>query len=258
MPLPLGRALSEIVRVTAAERPVVLTVDDAQWLDHETAGALATSPRPCGGTTLPGARAVATASAAGLGRCKEPHWPRLCGPDDSAATAHGRGASRARRAPVAWLRRGRARPCGASCEHRLRRPSSSRRRAVARRGLGVDLRGTTDAWPAPLKTLDDSLPGDLPDAVIAAIRIGFWRLSPDAQRARRPQVFGERVSASDLATALDLSLDRIHRGLDELEWYHWLVSEPRGYAFVARIVRQVVERDMLTPGQRRRLTTLRS
>jgi hypothetical protein len=31
------------------------------------------------------------------------------------------------------------------------------------------------------------------------------------------------------------------------------VSEPRGYGFVARVVRQVVARDMLTPGQRRRI-----
>ena len=41
--------------------------------------------------------------------------------------------------------------------------------------------------------------------------------------------------------------------LDELEWHRWLVAEPRGYSFVARMVRRVVERDMLTPGQRRRV-----
>ena len=33
----------------------------------------------------------------------------------------------------------------------------------------------------------------------------------------------------------------------------WLVAEPRGYSFVARIVHQVVERDMVTVGQRRRV-----
>jgi len=43
------------------------------------------------------------------------------------------------------------------------------------------------------------------------------------------------------------------RALDELEWHRWLLAEPRGYSFVARIVRQVLERDMLTPGQRRRI-----
>jgi hypothetical protein len=43
------------------------------------------------------------------------------------------------------------------------------------------------------------------------------------------------------------------RALDELEWHRWLLAEPRGYTFVARIVRQVLERDILTPGQRRRI-----
>jgi hypothetical protein len=47
--------------------------------------------------------------------------------------------------------------------------------------------------------------------------------------------------------------DTLGRALDELEWHRWLVSEPRGYSFAARIVRQVVERDMVTPGQRRRV-----
>ncbi len=39
-PMSLGRALSEIVRAAVEERPVVLAVDDAQWLDPESAAAL--------------------------------------------------------------------------------------------------------------------------------------------------------------------------------------------------------------------------
>jgi hypothetical protein len=50
-----------------------------------------------------------------------------------------------------------------------------------------------------------------------------------------------------------LSSEENARALDELEWHRWLVAEPRGYSFVARLVRRVVERDMLTPGQRRRV-----
>jgi DNA-binding GntR family transcriptional regulator len=56
-----------------------------------------------------------------------------------------------------------------------------------------------------------------------------------------------------LARSLELSVDALTAALDELEWHRWLVSEPRGYAFVARVVRQVIARDMLTPGQRRRI-----
>ncbi len=41
--------------------------------------------------------------------------------------------------------------------------------------------------------------------------------------------------------------------LDELEWDRWLVVDTRGYSFVARFVRDVVLRDMVTKGQRARI-----
>jgi hypothetical protein len=45
----------------------------------------------------------------------------------------------------------------------------------------------------------------------------------------------------------------VHDALDELEWARWVNADPRGYAFVARIVREVVASDMTTPGQRQRI-----
>ena len=57
-------------------------------------------------------------------------------------------------------------------------------RAVA---LGLDLRGTAGAWPEPYKTLDQTMPGDLPDTVLAAIRVGFRRLSPARNGPWRPR-----------------------------------------------------------------------
>jgi hypothetical protein len=56
-----------------------------------------------------------------------------------------------------------------------------------------------------------------------------------------------------LVAATGLEEEAVDEALDELEWNRWLVAEKRGYAFVARIVRDVVARDMLTPGQRRRI-----
>jgi hypothetical protein len=56
-----------------------------------------------------------------------------------------------------------------------------------------------------------------------------------------------------LERALSMDPEEVARALDELEWNRWLVAEPRGYSFVARIVRQVVERDIVTTGQRRRV-----
>jgi predicted ATPase len=127
-------------------------------------------------------------------------------------------------------------------------------RAVA---LGLDLRRTAGAWPEPLKTLDQTLPGDLPDTVTAAIRVAFRRLSPAAQRALSvAAVLGDRVPLERLARALDLELPSVAAALDELEWHRWLVCDSQGYTFVARLVQQVVARDMLTPGQRQRIQTL--
>jgi predicted ATPase len=127
-------------------------------------------------------------------------------------------------------------------------------RAVA---FGLDLRGTPGAWPEPLKTLDQTLPGDLPDTVSAAIRVGFRRLSPAAQRALSvAAVLGDRVPPEKLAHALGLELSEVAGALDELEWHRWLVCDSRGYTFVARVVQQVVARDMLTPGQRQRIQAL--
>ncbi|MBA3659476.1 MAG: hypothetical protein H0W67_07755, partial [Gemmatimonadales bacterium] len=120
--------------------------------------------------------------------------------------------------------------------------------------LGLDLGTIAGAWPEPLRTLDQTLPGDLPDAVVAAIRIGVRRLSPTAQRIlAAAAVLGDLVPAPQLDRALALDPEEAARALDELEWHGWLVSEPRGYSFVARVVRRVIERDMLTPGQRRRV-----
>jgi predicted ATPase len=124
-------------------------------------------------------------------------------------------------------------------------------RAVA---LGLDLRGTPGAWPEPLRTLDQTLPGDLPDTVSAAIRIAFRRLSPRAQRAlAAASVLGDRVRLEALVSALGVDRTEAAQALDELEWQRWLACDTQGYTFVARIVRQVIARDMLTPGQRQRM-----
>jgi predicted ATPase len=124
-------------------------------------------------------------------------------------------------------------------------------RAVA---LGMDLGATSGAWPEPLKTLDQTLPGDLPNAVVAAIRVGFGRLGRKARDVlAAASILDDRVAPETLARAVELSPAEVVGALDELEWHRWLVSEPRGYGFAARIVRQVIAREMLTAGQRRRI-----
>jgi DNA-binding SARP family transcriptional activator len=119
---------------------------------------------------------------------------------------------------------------------------------------GLDLSGDTRAWPQPLRTLDQTMPGDLPDSITAAIRMSFRRLGADSRKVlAAASVLAERVLPGDLAIATELPQARVLEALDELEWSRWLVAEPRGYTFLARVVRDVIARDMLTPGQRSRI-----
>ena len=252
---PLGRAMVEALRAAVEERPVVLALDDAQWLDRETAIELGAILRDLAAAPLAVLLAVV------------PHPPR---PElDELRSRIGRdlGGEAVRLRPLdrAALRRlaermlpGYDRVALDRITRRVATDSAGMPllavellRAVA---LGLDLGTISEAWPEPLRTLDQTLPGELPDAVVAAIRIGFRRLSPAAQRVlAAASVLGDLVPATLLERALSLGPEEIAAALDELEWHRWLVAEPRGYSFVARMVRRVVERDMLTAGQRRRV-----
>jgi predicted ATPase len=253
--MPLGRALAEAVRAAAAEQPVVLAVDDAQWVDHDSALALGSMLRDLG--TVPLTLVLVTA--------QYPPRPEL----DELRSRIGRdlegAAIRLRRLDRAALRSLAQRMLPGydpiSLDRVVRRVATDSAglplfavellRAVA---LGLDLGTIAGTWPEPLRTMDQSLPGDLPDAVVAAIRVAFRRLSPSAQRVLvSAAVLGDLATPAVLERALEMHAEELGCALDELEWHRWLVAEPRGYSFAARIVRQVVQRDMLTPGQRRRV-----
>lgn len=252
---PLGNALRDVLRVVAEEQPVVLVVDDAHWLDRATLLALIAAVRDL--SSLPLYVLFST----------QPQLPRselddlrsrigrdvagttvLLTPLDAAAV----------RQLAAW-----AVPTFKDTEiDRLARRVAADSaglpllavellHAVA---LGLDLGTITGAWPEPARTLDQTLPAELPDAVVAAIRVGFRRLTKEAQQAlAAAAVLGDRVEVARLERATDLHGEALNAALDELEWQRWMVAEPRGYAFLARIVRDIVARDMLTEGQRQRI-----
>jgi DNA-binding SARP family transcriptional activator len=253
--LALGRALAEVLRAASEEQPVVVAVDDAQWLDSNSALALGAALRDLVGTpwTLV------------LGTAPYPPRPEL----DELRTRIGRdfdgGAIRLRTLDRAAIR-GLAQQMlpgydSVALDRVVRRVATDSAglpllvvellRAVA---LGLDLGTISGAWPEPLRTLDQSLPGDLPDAVVAAIRVAFRRLTPASQSILlAAAVLGDLTTPALVERTLAMDPSEAGRALDELEWHRWLLAEPRGYSFVARIVRQVLERDMLTPGQRRRI-----
>jgi DNA-binding SARP family transcriptional activator len=254
-PATLGRALSEVLRAATDEQPVALAVDDAGWLDRSSLLALLATLRDLASapliivfaTDLQPPRPELDDIRARLGRDIRGVSVRL-GPLDSADLK-----ALARRMLPGFN--------DVEVERVVRRVATDSAglpllavellRAVA---LGLDLRGTPGAWPEPLKTLDQTLPGDLPDTVVAAIRIGFRRLTPAAQRAlSTAAVLGERVPIQLLGRVTGLPAAELAAALDELEWHRWLVFEPRGYSFLARVTQQVIARDMLTPGQRQRV-----
>ena len=120
--------------------------------------------------------------------------------------------------------------------------------------LGLELDEVGGTWPRPFQTMEQSYPGDLPDSIVAAIRIGFRRLGREAQSVlAAASVLEPGADQELLSGATGIEGEDLDAALDELEWNRWLVADQRGYEFVARIVREVVARDMLTAGQRRRV-----
>jgi predicted ATPase len=252
---PPGRALTELVRCLRAHQPVFLLVDDAHWLDHDSVLAIAALLRD-----LEHAPVFVLLSLSPYPERLELEELRARVGRDLAGVTVGLAplSAEALRSLARW-----ALPTYDEVEldrvtRRIATDSAGLPllavellHAVA---LGLDLRATGGAWPEPLRTLDQTLPAELPDAVAAAVRVGFRRLSRDAQTAlAAASILGDRVDVATLERAAALTAEPLAAALDELEWQRWLAAEPRGYSFVARVVRDVVARDMLTPGQRQRI-----
>jgi DNA-binding SARP family transcriptional activator len=251
----LALAFTELLRVISDDQPVMVWLDDAHHLDALSLGVLARLPRE-----LPRARLLVAVTAlaapgcdalddlrAGAGR-SIPGGTVTLGPLDESAL----------RALVAWALPDYDEEASGRVTRRLVRDTAGLPllavdvlHAVV---SGLDLHDLSGAWPEPLRTLDQSLPGDLPDTIVASLRVSYRRLSPEAQSLlAAASVLGERFGVETLMAATALSEVTVTGGLDELEWSRWLTSEPRGYSFVARVTREVIARDMLTPGQRRRI-----
>ena len=254
--MSIPQALIEVLRVSSQERPVLLILDDAHWLDGPSLLAiqgLLRDLRECPimvvlAAALQPPRIELESMIADIGHDVPGRIFKL-GPLSS--TAMGQLARW-------WL----PQYGDGEIERVVRRVTADSAglpllavelfRAVA---LGMDVL-KLDAWPQPNKTLDQTLPSDLPPSVVAAIRVAFRRLTKPAQQVLATgSVLSKPVSADELARATALSLDETHAALDELEWHRWMVAEARGYTFVARIVQATIARDMLTEGQRRRLRT---
>jgi DNA-binding SARP family transcriptional activator len=256
-PVGLGQALADVLHAAADEQPVLVALDDAQWGDRETLLALDAALRDLAQAPLCALVTVAPYPAREeldqlcerIGREVAGAAVRLTPLDQGAL-----------RQLAAWALPGYGE---AELDRVARRVAADSAglpllavellHAVA---LGLDLQGAGGgpAWPAEHRTLDQTMPGDLPDGVTAAIRVGFRRLTKDAQSVlAAASVLGDRVPGIALGRATGLEGERLWGALDELEWARWLAAESRGYSFAARVVREVIARDMLTAGQRQRV-----
>jgi DNA-binding SARP family transcriptional activator len=251
--IALPDAFHEVLRASAVEAPVVLVIDDADSLDPASFALLEEVVRELPKLSI---LLILTSSGTPSGLSLDPIGTRIgrdvegasltLGPlDDAALEALAR----------AILPK--------STDDQIARVV--RRVAADSAGIpllavelltaiaaGLEVAGAPTAWPASHRTLDQTRPGELPDLLIAAIRVGFRALSKDAQSAlAAAAVLGDRVDGARIGRGAQLADPSA--ALDELEWTRWLVAEGRGYAFVARIVREVVLRDLVTAGQIQRI-----
>jgi DNA-binding SARP family transcriptional activator len=255
LPVAPGLAFGEMLRAALAEQPITLFLDDAAWLDRESILAVEAAFRDLAHLPF----AVVLTVPESPARPELDQLQARIGRDLTGVVIHLDALSGEEiRGLAHW-----AMPSydDAALDRLVRRvvtdsaglPLLVVELLTAVAG-GLDLDRSTGAWPEPMRTLDQTLPGDLPDAVVGAIRVGYWRLSPDARHIlQAAAVLEPRTGADRLVRATGLEATTVNEGLDELEWARWLTADGCGYTFVARIIREVVAADLVTDGQRRRL-----
>jgi hypothetical protein len=256
-PLSPRRAFAEVVRTVAEEHPLLLAVDDAEALDPESVEALGAVLRDLRSAT------VVVVLALGAGH----HRPDL----DQLQSRIGRELEgvvvQLNPLPDEAIRCLAAAMVSGYDDDQLDRLA---RRVVADssgsplfatellRGIaaGLDLDRVAQPWPAPARTLDQPFPTEFPPALVASVRLNFQRLGEDARTVLTAiAAIGSRCADSDVSRVTGLDADRTAAALDHLEMHRWLISDARGYTFAAGLVGQVILREMLTPGQRRRFQT---
>lgn len=253
----LAHAVIEIVRAAADEQPVLVALDDAQWMDERSLAAVSAMLRDLATRrVLVAVTAAAHAVSPALDELRSrigrdvPGVSVRLGPLDAPAL---------RTLAATWL----PHYAPAELDRVVRRVSADSAglpllaaelfRAIAH-GLEMEDGRESVSWPAPDRTLDQTLPSAISDTLSASIRLGCARLTEDPRLVLLAAAAGpERVTAAGIGAALELSPTRVAAALDALEWDRWLVSDARGYTFRARVVRDIVARELMTPGRRRRL-----
>ena len=256
-PLPLADALTTAVGAIAADRRVLLVLDDAHRADPTTVGSIVRLIQRGGSASVVVALAAPAAhpAAAALDAVSERIGRDLRGGE-------------LRTGPLAepdvaefagWAVPAYTAPQRERLARRIMADTAGNPFLVAalmlalRAGLSVSP-GEGSAWPAARHTLDDTLPSQLPPAVTAALRLRYRALSAPAQRVLAAlAVLGGRTATAALARAAEVPPGEAERALDELEWERWIQGDAHGYGFVTRLARDVILADMVTGGEQRRI-----
>lgn len=251
----IGPAFTAAVIAAAQERPLLLVIDDAQWLDARSLAllpALARDTAPHRVLLLLG-----VARGAPEGERFDALQGRLGRDLEGAVIRVGRLDQTALGELVAW-----AVPAYTADERdRLVRRAERDTAGIPLLAValleavaaGYRLAPDAPAWPAAARTLIDSLPGSLPPAVVGAVCQRFSGLPLAAQHVLgAAAALGGRGDVTLLARATGLEPGPVAQALDVLEWERWLSADTKGYVFAAPIERDIVLQEMLTPGQARR------
>jgi predicted ATPase len=248
-------AVSAAVSAAAEERPLLLALDDAQWIDPPTL------------TLLPGLardvarRPVLLALGVARGAPDDARFDelraRLERDLQGAVVRLGRLDAAALGALVAWALPQYGPEDADRLVRRIERDTAgipllivAMLEAVAQ---GFELRPEAPAWPAAQRTLVDSLPNDLPPAVVGTICLRFRNLPLGVQQVLgAAAALGDRVEPAGLAAATGLDSPAVVEALDLLEWERWVTADARGYMLSSPIVRAILLQEMITPGQARR------
>ena len=250
-PLPFPHAFTEIVRAAVAENPVLLVVDDAQEIDLQSLQVLAGLVRSY---SLAHLMVLVTASPVPINDALEELRGQI-GRDIKGVTVT---LDALTQTDLVALAKWALPKYDADQVDRI-----ARRVRVESGGLpliaymilvavrdGLELPGLAKPWPPPKRTLYDVLPVELPDSLQGAINVGFGRLSSDAKTLLRVlAVLGDPCAAERLARGSDFPHSRLYKTLDDLEWQRWVVADARGYAYVARAIRDAVREKLVPKGE---------
>jgi DNA-binding SARP family transcriptional activator len=252
---PAGEALRAAVGAVAAERPLLIALDDVQWSDAATLESLPALARDTA------ARPVLLLLGISRGSPDSERLDevraRLSRDLEGAVVRVGRFDAAALGELVRWALPRYATDEAERLTRRVERDTGglpllavAMLEAVA---AGFVPAPDAPAWPSPTRTLVDSLPGDLPPTIIGAVCRRYRALSENAQQVlAAAAALAERVDSGPLALATGLERAPLEQALDALEWERWLVADARGYVFTAPIERAVLLQEMITPGQARR------